>query len=49
LGMDDIETEYLFTFVTPTAWTSTDWPPLTTSTEALEIGPAHKCCNMSLA
>ena len=37
------------TFVTPTAPTSTDWPPWMTSTDALGIGLVHKCCNISLA
>jgi len=31
------------------AWTSTEWFPRTTSTDALEIGPAHRYCNKSLA
>lgn len=31
------------------AWTSTEWFPRTTSTDALEIGPAHKYCNKSPA
>lgn len=37
------------TFVIPTARTSTERPPWTTSTAALEIGPVQRCCNMSLA
>lgn len=38
-----------FTFVTPTARTSTDRLPCTTSTDAFEIGPVQRCCSISLA
>ena len=40
---------HIVTFVTPTARTSTDRLPWTTSTEAFEIGPVQRCCNISLA
>ncbi len=34
------------TFETPTGRTSTDLPPWTTSTAALEMGPVQRCCSI---
>lgn len=41
--------EDAITFVTPTARTSTERLPWTTSTDAFEMGPVQRCCNISLA